>query len=515
MKDLSDKCIAGGTLDDLIQFYKQNGNSSSVELGNTCIELINASTKTQKTALFLVDNTKSYVALKCHSLKEFVEKHTSLTYDAAVKQLEAARIAVQHFGFEFINYFSDASLRTLMQIQNFNVREQVIEKICSDNKVDRSNLTKKMFTAEKVMRATNKVTGRPFFSKQYRINKMTRDVYDRNYTSSNPVHVNEPVQVYNSPEYHAQREEDDLDDTVINLHVNYNDIYFKERVYYTYSPLELREIIKRDFPDFYSEHLKDKFLNQAEYVYVLYGFGCLNLSADEVLSPLQQKWQSKLFSDETEAREYLCKLDANALIIFMNVLDSFSFSHRYTKLSNPLTNLDDFTKEQLIETIIYGYKSIWCSEDSSYDYEEDEEENDEDDDEDDEDDDEENADDREDDDDDGEDDDDKGEDEDSALAIELNDVSEKTLSNEEAEIISSTISNKPYYDPSDSNIEENLIPDELKKIGTEIVKCAYSCQESLSAKKALILGLTLKLEETELYFAFKCIQEAIKSSRSQ
>ena len=128
----------------LLELFNIKKGEPSKELAALCALTINTAVALVKLALFLVWHTRSFTTYGCKNMKEFIQHHTSITYDAGIKQLEAARICAELFGLSRMGDFSDSALRTLAKLPE-KLRSKVVDNICEECNVDRTTISKKRF----------------------------------------------------------------------------------------------------------------------------------------------------------------------------------------------------------------------------------------------------------------------------------------------------------------------------------------------------------------------------------
>lgn len=80
--------------------------------------LVNASSIATKIALLIIDKNKGYKAFGFESFKDYVKKTLKISYDAALKQLWAARVAYCMGGRDAIGRFSDNSMLPMKGLDN-------------------------------------------------------------------------------------------------------------------------------------------------------------------------------------------------------------------------------------------------------------------------------------------------------------------------------------------------------------------------------------------------------------
>ena len=214
-----DLCVFGeGSL--LTEMYYKNNALPSSELAIACKHTINNSTKLTKIALFIIWSTRSYEELGYLNMKKFIIKETCLTYDSAIKQLEAAKIAAEHFGIDKIGYFSDSSMRTLAQIRNFDIRERVIVKIADTNNTTRDNIDPKILTSKLITDTANEVMNRNLYSSTFVKNNFSRDLYDENFISFNSSFLDEKVIPHDEQ---SKTTQENKSTKSLTRSINYND----------------------------------------------------------------------------------------------------------------------------------------------------------------------------------------------------------------------------------------------------------------------------------------------------
>lgn len=111
--------------------------------------IVNTSQIELKQALFIIYENKGYEALGCDDFKAYVNKYLTLSYDAALKQALAAKVAYVINGLDAIGFFSDNSMlpmKDLSDVQIKNVVEQIEEEHDMDITI-RGKYTRKMVEA--------------------------------------------------------------------------------------------------------------------------------------------------------------------------------------------------------------------------------------------------------------------------------------------------------------------------------------------------------------------------------
>jgi hypothetical protein len=111
--------------------------------------IVNTSQIELKQALFIIYENKGYEALGCDDFKAYVKKYLTLSYDAALKQALAAKVAYVINGLDAIGFYSDNSMlpmKDLSDVQIKNVVEQIEEEHDMDITI-RGKYTRKMVEA--------------------------------------------------------------------------------------------------------------------------------------------------------------------------------------------------------------------------------------------------------------------------------------------------------------------------------------------------------------------------------
>lgn len=107
---------------------------------------INNLTRDAKVIVYFIYKNKGYKKLKCKDFKSYIETHTSLTYDAAIKQVNAAEIAYSIGGKKAIGKFSDASMLAMKKLnkKEINTVIKAIKKTHGESKITKIKLTEEM-----------------------------------------------------------------------------------------------------------------------------------------------------------------------------------------------------------------------------------------------------------------------------------------------------------------------------------------------------------------------------------
>jgi hypothetical protein len=90
--------------------------------------IIQKSDSQLKQALLLIYTNEGYKALKCKSFKAYIKKHQTITYDAALKQVMAAKVAYVVNGLDAIGFYSDHSMLAMKDLSDDQI-ENVVEQI--------------------------------------------------------------------------------------------------------------------------------------------------------------------------------------------------------------------------------------------------------------------------------------------------------------------------------------------------------------------------------------------------
>lgn len=120
-----------------------NLNKKQVKILTKCI---NKSTREAKVIIYFVYKNKGYKKLKCKDFKSYIETFTSLSYDAAIKQVNAADIAYSIGGKKAIGKFSDASMLAMRKLKEkeINAVIKAIKKTHGEPKITKIKLTEEM-----------------------------------------------------------------------------------------------------------------------------------------------------------------------------------------------------------------------------------------------------------------------------------------------------------------------------------------------------------------------------------
>jgi hypothetical protein len=111
--------------------------------------IIQQSDSQLKQALLLIYTNEGYKALKCKSFKAYIKKHQTITYDAALKQVWAAKVAYVVNGLDAIGFFSDNSMLPMKDLSDVQIKN-VVEQIEEEHDMDitnRGKYTRKMVEA--------------------------------------------------------------------------------------------------------------------------------------------------------------------------------------------------------------------------------------------------------------------------------------------------------------------------------------------------------------------------------
>jgi hypothetical protein len=90
--------------------------------------IVNTSQFELKQALFIIYENKGYKELGCADFKAYVKKYLTLSYDAALKQALAAKVAYVVNGLDAIGFYSDNSMLAMKDLSDDQI-EDVVEKI--------------------------------------------------------------------------------------------------------------------------------------------------------------------------------------------------------------------------------------------------------------------------------------------------------------------------------------------------------------------------------------------------
>lgn len=330
-------------------FGKTNGEPSKL-MAELCSSTIRTAVALTKLALFLVWHTRSYVVYGCKTMKDYIQLHTNITYDAGIKQLEAAKICAEHFGLKRIGDFSDNALRTMARL-DIRIQRKVIDEICNELNVSRETISSRKFTAKRVEQTTRKVTGRLVFTTQYKQNFLDKDVCDINYLSISSVFLDGKSSIYGIDEMGVNHE---LDSSVAHVEIDYSDSYLNHSLRLKHSELELREIIKEQFQSFYFEYVYNKFLSRSELIMIIISLGQKKLNEESVVELLNKCYRINMFENKEHAYESLSKYSKKILYLLLS-----SLSERGEKVDDfdvlPLINEDEVSSGELIELIINKY----------------------------------------------------------------------------------------------------------------------------------------------------------------
>ncbi|TVL16327.1 hypothetical protein [Shewanella algae] len=109
-------------------------------------QCINNSTRDTKVLVYFVYKNKGYKKLKCKDFKSYIETFTSLSYDAAIKQVNAADVAYSIGGKRAIGKFSDASMLAMKKLKEkeINAVIKAIKKTHGESKITKIKLTEEM-----------------------------------------------------------------------------------------------------------------------------------------------------------------------------------------------------------------------------------------------------------------------------------------------------------------------------------------------------------------------------------
>ncbi|WP_445946487.1 hypothetical protein [Shewanella sp.] len=90
--------------------------------------IVNTSQVELKQALLIIYKNKGYKELGCKDFKAYVKKYLTLSYDAALKQVWAAKVAYIVNGLDAIGFFSDNSMLAMKDLSDEQI-EDVVEHI--------------------------------------------------------------------------------------------------------------------------------------------------------------------------------------------------------------------------------------------------------------------------------------------------------------------------------------------------------------------------------------------------
>ncbi|MCS6241451.1 hypothetical protein [Shewanella baltica] len=330
-------------------FGKTNGEPSKL-MAELCSSTIKTAVALTKLALFLVWHTRSYVVYGCKTMKDYIQLHTNITYDAGIKQLEAAKICAEHFGLKRIGDFSDNALRTIARL-SVDIRSKVVDEICKEFNVDRATISKFQFSTKKIEEVTKNVTGRNFFNSNYKLNFMEKEIRDASYTSVSPKFLDEFSRVHGIDDMEV---DEGVDLSVINIDIDFlnDDLVFELRV--KYSVLELCEIINKQFPSFLIERHFNKYLTADKLVFVILALGKYGFEEDDLVGLLNENFRGYMFLDKEHALESLGKYSNKMLCLLINILDERGLCVESFSLSNVIEE-GQVSSEELINLIITKY----------------------------------------------------------------------------------------------------------------------------------------------------------------
>ena len=334
----------------LLELFNIKKGEPSKELAALCALTINTAVALVKLALFLVWHTRSFTTYGCKNMKEFIQHHTSITYDAGIKQLEAARICAELFGLSRMGDFSDSALRTLAKLPE-KLRSKVVDNICEECNVDRTTISKKDFTTNKVEMATKNVTGRNLFNLSTKRNYMEQEIVDKNFCSISSTFLDGHSKIYGLDGIDI---EDDSDLCVINFDVDYSNIHLNHDLRFKYSELEMLEIIKCQFSEFYKNHVLSKGVSRSELILIIVSLGQKKLDEASVVELININYREGAFLNKEHAYESLQKYSKKILYLLINILDERGTRKDSFNLL-PSIKEDECSSEELIDLIINKY----------------------------------------------------------------------------------------------------------------------------------------------------------------
>jgi RNAse (barnase) inhibitor barstar len=97
--------------------------------------IVNASQIELKQALLIIYKNKGYETLGCDDFKAYVKKYLTISYDAALKQVWAARVAYVVNGLDAIGFYSDNSMLPMKDLTDEEIQD-VVEHIEEENGED-------------------------------------------------------------------------------------------------------------------------------------------------------------------------------------------------------------------------------------------------------------------------------------------------------------------------------------------------------------------------------------------
>lgn len=334
----------------LIELYgKTNGVPSKV-MAELCVLTISSAVALTKLALFLVWYTRSYLSYECKTMKDFILRHTNITYDAGIKQLEAAKICAELFGLNRMGDFSDNALRTIARLP-VEVRSKVVDEICNEYNVDRATISKLQFSTKKIEEVTKNVTRRNFFNSNYKANFMEKELRIAGYTSVSQEFLDKNFKIHGVDEVEI---DEDKNLSIIDVGIDFSNPNLHNELKLKHSVLELHEIISVNFPEFYMAHIDDVGISIEELIYIIYFLGSGNVEEDELISFLNRPYRGGMFLSESHAHESLSKYSKTMLFLLINALDKRGFRIESFSLVEQI-DLDEISSEELINLIIKKY----------------------------------------------------------------------------------------------------------------------------------------------------------------
>lgn len=100
-----------------------------------CTEKLNKSARNQKLNLLAIYTSQGWMAGGYDSFKDYTDCRLSITYDAALKQARAAEVAYLNFGIKSVGKFSDASMLTLVDFSDKQIKK-ILKRISKSSRHD-------------------------------------------------------------------------------------------------------------------------------------------------------------------------------------------------------------------------------------------------------------------------------------------------------------------------------------------------------------------------------------------
>ena len=311
-------------------------------------DIINKRTAEVRILLFIIFALRIHNKIGYKSFKKYVIGELNESYHAVRRQVMAAKVTAQYFGIRKIGKFSDSSMESLGILPE-HVAKCTIKKIAKDKGKHPDELERKDISQKLIIQTVKSLMGSSYLPKERLKNLIPEDsglIID-----DSDLEIRDPSQ-----------------DTWEEVTLNTEDrTFFRTPIddvkaapwhyYFQWSTEQMREYLRLEYPKFFNNELRGKYLSHGAYAYAMYHI--IKLTSAGSKFPDQSLTLLK-FRDIDVKREHLEGYDDDYLKCMLMSTETYS-PHKEALLLESSINYELMTREETISRLLEKLSSDSCN----------------------------------------------------------------------------------------------------------------------------------------------------------